>query len=86
MKARKAVVQTSDFEIFCLNNEVLEIDDPVIVKAADIYADLHRRGQLIGDADIIIAATALEYNLAVVTNNENHFNRIGGLQVLNWNK
>ncbi len=40
----------------------------------------------IGDADILIAATAIENNLAIVTNNESHFNRITNLQVINWNK
>ncbi|MGI9037213.1 MAG: PIN domain-containing protein [Pyrinomonadaceae bacterium] len=62
------------------------MNDNIIVKAADIYADLYRRGQIIGDADILIAATALENNLSVVTNNESHFRRITDLQILNWNK
>ena len=41
-------------------------------RAADIYAELHRRGELIGDADILIAASALEQNLGVATNNAAH--------------
>jgi tRNA(fMet)-specific endonuclease VapC len=71
---------------FCAGNEVINLTDPIIIKAADIYADLHRRGLLIGDADILIAATALVHGYAVATNNERHFQRILGLQLENWLK
>jgi tRNA(fMet)-specific endonuclease VapC len=54
------------------------------MRAAGIYADLHRRGLLIGDADILIAATALQHDCVLTTNNTNHFNRIAGLQLQNW--
>ena len=74
------------FDRFCAANHILPITDKIIVQAADIYADLHRRGELIGDADILIAASAMIHNLAVVTNNENHFGGIAGLQVENWLK
>ena len=53
-------------------------------RAALIYADLYRRGELIGDADILIAATALVENLVLGTNNERHFRRVAGLAVENW--
>lgn len=86
MKVRGATAQLKFFDLFCRQNEIIELNDQAIVRAADIYADLYNRGLLILDADILIAATALENNLAVVTNNESHFNRITGLQVLNWNK
>jgi tRNA(fMet)-specific endonuclease VapC len=57
-----------------------------VVKAADIYGDLKGRGVLIRDADILIAATALVEGLGVITNNENHFQRIRNLQLDNWLK
>ncbi len=85
LKIKDAHKQISQFEIICGNSRILEINDKIIVRALDIYADLYQRGQIIGDADIFIAATALENNLAVVTNNESHFNRITNLRVLNWN-
>jgi predicted nucleic acid-binding protein len=56
----------------------------MIVQAARVYADLHRRGELISDADILIAATAMTRGLAVVTGNVAHFRRIRDLQVVNW--
>jgi tRNA(fMet)-specific endonuclease VapC len=86
MKVKNATAQLQAFNLFCLQNEVLALNDNIIEKAADIYADLYKRGQIVGDADILIAATALENVLPVVTNNESHFKRISGLQVLNWNK
>ena len=41
-------------------------------------------GELIGDADILIAASALSNGCGIVTNNEAHFRRIADLQVENW--
>ncbi len=84
LEARGATVRVRSFESFCALNEVLPIDDRVIVQAARIYAVLHRCGELIGDADTLIAATALVYGLAIVTNNERHFARIRDLHVINW--
>lgn len=85
MKAKNADSQLRSFDLFCSSNEVIALTDPVIVRAADIYAYLYKSGNIIGDADILIAATALENGLAVVTNNESHFERIPNLQVVNWN-
>lgn len=82
--ARQAVRQQHAFEQLCAASEVLPITEEVGVQAAAIYADLYARGQLIGDADILIAATALVHGYAVATNNEAHFQRINGLAVENW--
>ncbi len=86
MKANGATTGIKTFDYLCSQNEIIGIDDKIIVRAADIYADLYKRGLLFMDADILIAATALENNLPIVTNNESHFNRITGLQILNWSK
>ena len=86
LKANGATTGIKSFDFLCSQNEVIELDDKIIVRAADVYADLYKRGLLILDADILIAATALVNNLPVVTNNESHFKRITGLQILNWNK
>ena len=86
LKIKNATQQITKFGLIRLQSRELQLTDSVVNRAADIYADLYKRGLLILDADILIAATALENNLAVVTNNESHFNRITGLQVLNWNK
>ena len=84
LKAKNAITQSASFNVFCANNEVLLITEQIIIRASDIYADLHRRGQLIGDADILIASTAIEHGLVLATNNVAHFRRISGLQIDNW--
>ncbi|MFH1116984.1 MAG: type II toxin-antitoxin system VapC family toxin [Pseudomonadota bacterium] len=82
--AKGSAKQLASFDRLCGMSRVLAVTDPIIVQAATVYADLHRRGELIGDADILIAATAISHGLAVVTNNEAHFRRIRDLQVMNW--
>ena len=86
LRAKGAAQQEVRFEHFCERNKVLSITDEVIVQAAAIYAELYKHGELIGDADILIAATALVNGFGVATNNEDHFRRIPGLTVENWQK
>jgi len=86
LKAKGATTQLAAFERFCQANEILPLEESIIMRAADIYGNLYKRGQLIGDADIFIAATALEHSIVLVTNNENHLGRVTGLTVENWLK
>ena len=84
LMARGASRQLERFELRCQESEVLALGDGVVRRAARIYADLHRLGQIISDADILIAATALVHDLPLVTENGKHFRRIGGLTVQSW--
>lgn len=84
LKARRATRQMARFEQRCQHSEVLPLTDDIIVQAAEVYALLYQEGQLISDADILIAATALKYNLVMVTENANHFRRIPGLSIESW--
>ena len=84
LKAKGASRQSAAFDHFCARNSILPLTDDVIVKAAEIYADLYQRGALIGDADLLIAASAMLHGCGVATNNERHFRRISGLYVDNW--
>lgn len=78
------MVQLQAFDRFCAGSRIVPLTDEAVVRASAIYAELRRRGEPIGDADILIAATALVHGLALVTNNEAHFNRVPGLVVENW--
>jgi len=49
-----------------------------------IRAELERKGQLIGNNDLWIAAHAKAAGLTLVTNNEREFRRVRGLRVENW--
>jgi len=51
-----------------------------------IKADLKQQGNIIMDADIMIAAITLANDLTLVTNNVKHFDRIVPLKVENWTK
>jgi tRNA(fMet)-specific endonuclease VapC len=84
LEARGATRQRSTFEAQCLVSEVLPLTDEIVVRAAEVYGSLYRAGRLIGDADILIAATALIHGIPVVTNNIDHFERIPGLTVETW--
>ena len=53
-------------------------------KYGEIRWILEKKGKPIGDMDMLIAATALEENLIVVTGNVDHFSRIPGLKIENW--
>ena len=39
---------------------------------------------MIGGHDLLIAATALEYDLPLLTGNLREFERVGGLEVVAW--
>jgi predicted nucleic acid-binding protein len=53
-------------------------------KAVEIYIALKNVGQLIGDADILIASYCIVNGYTLVTRNISDFGRIGGLKFVNW--
>ena len=63
---------------------IVMIDQAVLDKAAEIYAALRKTGQLIEDADILIAAIAIIHDMTLVTNNTAHFIRIPDLHLEDW--
>ena len=52
--------------------------------AADIRVKLEQRGNPIGPYDILIAATAISNNGTLVTHNVREFERVEGLQLVDW--
>jgi tRNA(fMet)-specific endonuclease VapC len=68
-----------------LSGIVIEpLDEPDIVAAAYLRAALLRRGQPIGPLDGLIAGQALARDWTVVTANRREFDRIQGLNVIDW--
>jgi len=49
---------------------------------ARLWAELESAGTMIGDYDVIVAATALERGSAVATFNQRHFAKVKGLTVI----
>ncbi len=81
---RDAHRQLRDFEAFIQDCQILPVTTEIADLAATHYAELRRQNQLIGHTDVLIAATAFHHSLTVVTNNQNHFQRISGLPLDNW--
>ena len=63
---------------------ILDFDWRAADHFGDIFASLERRGQRIGEWDILIAAHARSQGYTLVTNNTREFGRIDGLAVVDW--
>jgi tRNA(fMet)-specific endonuclease VapC len=84
LKAKDAFRQELAFERQCERSIVLPLADEVVVQAAEIYGLLRKQGAIIGDADILIAATAIVHDRVLVTGNLAHFRRIPELRCETW--
>lgn len=62
-----------------LSVETINLDDEIIDEYAKIKASLESLGQKLDDFDLLIAATAREYSLHLLTENKRHFQRISGI-------
>ena len=57
------------------------VNGPIMERFAEIRAGLRRQGEIIPDFDIMIGATALHYDLTVLTFNVRHLSRIADLRL-----
>ena len=73
-----------EVERFAGRLEVLAFDAAAADHAADIRADLERRGQPIGGYDVLIAGHARSRGLIVITGNLSEFGRVDGLRCDDW--
>jgi len=64
--------------------DLLGVDPAVARQFGEVKAGLRLSGKLIEDFDLLIAATAFAFDLILVSNNYNHFQRIPGLQLETW--
>mgnify|MGYP001081653396 CR=1 FL=1 len=74
VKLASARRDLSRFEILPLIREIVEL-------SAQLHAGLETSGWVIGINDVYIAATALHYNLTLVTRDTQHFGRIDQLKI-----
>ena len=61
--------------------ELVDINISTFDIAAQIYAQLKQKGNLIEDADLFIGVSALENDAVLITNNANHLQRIPNLKI-----
>jgi tRNA(fMet)-specific endonuclease VapC len=73
-----------EVESFVSRLDVLAFDAGAADHAADIRANLERRGQSIGGYDVLIAGHARSRGLIVVTGNPGAFTRVEGLRCEDW--
>jgi tRNA(fMet)-specific endonuclease VapC len=64
--------------------DVLSFDESAAAHAAEIRANLERRGVPIGGYDLLIAGHARSRGLVVVTGNLGEFSRVEGLRSEDW--
>lgn len=69
---------------FSLPLEILPFGEDSADICGKLRAGLEQKGQVIGAMDMQIAATALVYQLTLVTNNMREFKRIPALLLENW--
>src|SRR5260370_15775412 len=63
---------------------VLGLPETAAEAYGTIRAELERKGQMIGNNDLWIAAHAKAAGLVLVTNNEREFRRVRGVEGENW--
>lgn len=74
----------SKFKAFLSKTEIIMLNIEILDIAATVYQQLKPQGQLIEDADTLIAATALYEKAILVTDNTKHFARVPNLKLENW--
>jgi tRNA(fMet)-specific endonuclease VapC len=71
-RVKEFIQDLEQLEILCLEIASAEL-------SGQIGADLEKKGQTIGLADVLIASIAIQNNLILVTNNTKHYQRIQAL-------
>lgn len=74
LKLKKAEAELARFENLPYTYEIAK-------RAAEIDAKLAKGGVTLSLVDVMIAATALHYKLAVITRDVDHFRRVPGLEI-----
>ncbi len=66
--------------------KVIQAGEEVAELFGRLKSQLEAKGQPDDDFDLVIASTALAYNLILVTNNIRHFEKIEGMRIENWSQ
>jgi tRNA(fMet)-specific endonuclease VapC len=84
LRANQANRQQAQFLKTVSTSDVFPVSMPVLMRAAGLWGQARVNGHPHDDADLIIAATALEHSRVLVTGNSAHFAWISGLTIENW--
>ena len=69
------------FHLFLRSVAILPLSQPIMEQFARIRGELRRTGKIIGDFDILIAATAIHHRLTLMTRNIKDYQRIPNLKL-----
>ena len=83
-KSRNPSAEAERVNRFADIYEELKPTRAMLRKFGEIKAELQKTGESLPDADLLIAATALDAGVVLVTGNTKHFSRIPGLLLENW--
>jgi tRNA(fMet)-specific endonuclease VapC len=72
------------FEQLWHSQGIVMLDQAALDSAAQMYAELRAAGQLLEDADLLMATIALANDLALVTPKTDHFARLTTLLLEDW--
>lgn len=83
--SRRIPLETGKLEFDAFVKKFIEriflVDEKICVKAGEIRAGLRKSGELVGNLDILIAATCIVNDLTLVTRNKKHSSRIKELRL-----
>ena len=82
---KNAVAQLTAFEDLAEAMVWKEFNVAIWERASSLWAALRSRGRSHHDADVLIAAHAIEYGAAIVTGNIEHFQDVGA-RIEDWNQ
>ena len=84
IRAKQATRQLSALQQVASQADMLAVTIPILDRAAELWVMANSGGHPGSDADLIIAATALEVGRVFVTGNTQHFAWIPGLRIEDW--
>jgi predicted nucleic acid-binding protein len=62
---------------------IVPLDEPICMQFGELRAQLRRQGKRVADLDLLIAATALERDLTLITKDMGDFEAIPGIRLAN---
>lgn len=83
-KSRYPEQDQAALQQFLAGIPILDFDWYAAEHFGDIIADLERKGQRIGDRDMLIDAHARSLDYTLITNNTREFERVDGLNIDDW--
>lgn len=80
--SRQPVQNLQRWREFLIPFDVIDVTVPIAEIWAELRGSLRRQGRTTPDNDLIIGATALHFDMEVLTLNVRHFERIDGLRLM----